>query len=252
LQIVASRALESVCGWIWFRPVRPVLRAPILAICLGVMAAAAADDSALRPAAGALQDKRLSFDIPAQALHEALFAYTDATGLNVLVDDTVASGRRSAPVRGSFTPEDALRTLLSETGLEFQYTAANAFTLVPASPIHQTLRDSSRDEAYFRVVQTAVKHTLCSRGDTLPGDYRMVAQLWIGLSGTVLRAALLGSTGHDQRDRRLGEMLQRLSVGEAPPPGLPQPVTLVVLPRPPRTTDDCAGADRDPLTGARQ
>lgn len=111
------------------------------------------------------------FDIPAQALREALFAYTDVTGLSVLVDDEVTSGRRSAPLKGSFTPEDALKIVLTGTGLDFRYTAANAFTLVPATgaaSAHSALRDDSHDEMYFRAVQTAVKYVLCSHAQTLP------------------------------------------------------------------------------------
>lgn len=198
--------------------------------------------------------KFLVFDIPAQALREALFAYTDVTGMSVLVDDDVTSGRRSAAVKGSFTPEAALKIALTGTGLDFRYTAANAFTLVPstgAASAYSAPRDDSRDETYFRAVQTAVKYVLCSRGQTLPGQYRVVIQLWIGGSGVVLRSALLGSTGSPDRDQTLSEILDGLPVGAPPPADLPQPVTLAILPRPPSATKDCGPVDGKPLTKAR-
>ena len=185
--------------------------------------------------------KQLQFDIPAQALREALFAYTKATGLGVLIDDDMTSGRRSASVRGSLTPELALKALLAGTGLDYQYIATAAFTLIPAPIVPE--RDSSRDENYFRTIQSVVKSTLCSRSLTLPGGYRVVLQLWISVSGVVLRSALLSSTGNAVRDRMLPQLLDGLPLGVAPPAGLPQPVTLIILPRAPDVTQDCGPAD---------
>jgi hypothetical protein len=224
---------------IWLNPL--LLRVLFFATCLGIGNTLAAGQER-----GAERAEFLVFDIPAQALREALFAYTDVTGLSILVDDEVTSGRRSAPVKGSFTPEDALKIVLTGTGLDFRYTAANAFTLVPstgAASAHSAPRDDSRDETYFRTVQTAVKYILCSHAQTLPGQYRVVVQLWIGGSGVVLRSALLGSTGSPDRDQTLSEMLDGLPVGAPPPAGLPQPVTLVILPRPLSATKDCGPVD---------
>ena len=71
-------------------------------------------------------------------------------------------------------------------------------------------------------------------------------QLWIGASGAVLRSAFLGSSGSRDRDDDLSTMLNGLAIGEGPPAGLPQPVTLVILPRPPAATRDCeAMPDRE-------
>jgi hypothetical protein len=223
---------------IWFNP--PLLRVLLFAACLGIGTTHSAGQERVPGT------KSLPFDIPAQALREGLFAYTDVTGLSILVDDGLTAGRRSAPVRGRFVPEDALKILLTGTGLQSQYTADNAFTLVPATdtaPGGLPPRDESHDETYFRAVQTAVKSALCSRAQTLPGQYRVVVQLWIGESGVVSRAAFVGSTGSRDRDQTLAEMLNGLPVGTAPPAGLPQPVTLVILPRLPNVTNDCAPLD---------
>lgn len=223
---------------IWFNP--PLLRVLFLATYLGI----GTTHTAGQERGGG--NKSLLFDIPAQALREALFSYSDVTGLSVLVDDGLTAGRRSAAVRGRFAPEDALKVLLTGTGLQSQYTAADAFTLVPATDTalgRVPVRDDSHDETYFRAIQTAVKSALCTRAQTLPGQYRVVVQLWIGASGVVSRAAFLGSTGSRDRDQTLSGMLNGLPVGTAPPPGLPQPVTLVILPRLPSVTNDCGPVD---------
>jgi hypothetical protein len=226
-----------VGGRISFTP--QALRVLLLVTFLVISAFGVGSAAAPGQDRGEVQAARLLFNIPAQPLHEALFAYSDMTGLSVLVDDAVTSGRRSAEVKGSFTVEEALRALLLGTGLEFRYTAANAFTLVPETAAVSVRRDGSRDEAYFHTVQTAVKHVLCSRAETLPGSYRVVVQLWIDGAGVVLRSELLDSTGSRDRDKMLPELLDGLALGEAPPIGLPQPVTMVVLPRPPDVTKDC-------------
>ncbi len=225
-------------------PCGRLLRALFLIACFGFFSLAVSREADAGRDSGTDQQKSLLFDIPAQPLHEALFAYTDATGLSVLVDDSVATGRQSMQVKGRYTPENALKIMLGGTGLEIRYTAANAFTLVPGvgSVVRPTPRAAGRDEVYFRTIQTAVKHLLCSRAETVPGQYRIVLQLWIDASGVVLRSVLLGSTGNRDRDRALPEMLAGLSMGDAPPIGLPQPVTLVVLPRSPDLTEDCGSS----------
>jgi hypothetical protein len=233
--------------WIWLNLF--LSGALFFATCLGIC-----NTSAAAQQADAEPPKLIVFDIPAQPLRDALFAYTDVTGLSVLVDDGITSGRRSALVKGRFTAEDALKIVLTGTGLEFQYTAANAFTLVPSTAsasTHYTPRDDSHDEKYFRAVQTAVKTVLCSRAQTLPGQYRVVVQLWIDRFGVVLRSALLDSTGSPDRDQTLSEMLNGLPVGAVPPTDLPQPVTLVILPRPPSATQDCGPVDDQARTRAR-
>lgn len=238
-----SRGDPPLGGW-------SLLRAVYLAVSTAALALGGTSVPAASQEEGAWQAGTLSFDIPAQPLDEALFAYTRATGLGVLIEDGLASGRRSAAVKGRFTPQGALSLLLIGTGLEFRYTVADAFTLAPAQaamimpprwPAPPASDES--EQAYFRTVQTAVRRALCSRAQTLPGQYRVAVQLWIGSSGAVVQSAFLGSTGSRDRDADLAAMLNGLAVGGRPPPGLPQPVTLVILPRSPEVTRDCAPSD---------
>jgi hypothetical protein len=66
----------------------------------------------------------------------------------------------------------------------------------------------------------------------------------IGPSGGVLQTSLLSSTGDRARDARIVAAVEHLTVGEAPPLELSQPITMVIAPRPPDVTGDCASADR--------
>ena len=222
----------------------PLLLRVLLFVASFVCMAWADEAPVARREGGPELGKQVQFDIPAQPLRDALFAYTKATGFGILLDDDMTSGRRSTSVRASLTPEQALKTLLTGTGLDYQYIATAAFTLIPAPSVPE--RDSSRDEGYFRTIQSVVKSTLCSRSLTLPGGYRVVIQLWINLSGVVLRSALLSSTGSADRDRMLSRILDGLPLGAAPPAGLPQPVTLIILPRAPDVTQDCGPSDDGP------
>lgn len=61
------------------------------------------------PDAGGL---RVQFDMPAQPLAAALESFMAAAKVAVFVDSATISGRRSAALQGSFSPEGALRSLL--------------------------------------------------------------------------------------------------------------------------------------------
>ncbi len=56
-------------------------------------------------------------DIPAQPLGRALVDYTRTTGILVVADASLTRGRKSAAVRGAYTPAEALAQMLSGTGL---------------------------------------------------------------------------------------------------------------------------------------
>ncbi len=76
-----------------------------------------------------------AFDIPVQPLGSALTAFGQQSGLQVTFDAVVASGVRSAPVAGTLAPEDALRRLLSGTGVTYSFIDARTVTVqkVPAA-----------------------------------------------------------------------------------------------------------------------
>jgi hypothetical protein len=191
---------------------------------------------------------RIALDIPTQPLASALYAYSAATAVEVVADGALVSGRQSAALKGMFTPEEALRDLLAGTGLTVQHAGAGAFVLVPLPTTMAAVRSPAPPPApdyvdYSALLQVAMKHALCRLGTIAPGDYRLAVQLWLSPSGTVTQTRLLGSTGNNDRDAVLLAAMRDLVIGASPPAGLPQPVTLVILPRSPTATGDCRQAD---------
>ncbi|MGC1550927.1 MAG: STN domain-containing protein [Rhodanobacter sp.] len=190
-------------------------------------------------------DERASFDIPQQPLMGALRAYSEATGQAVLVDDALAAGLYASEVRGSFTPAEALRLLLKGTGLTARYASVNAFTLISMDKASSLPRselvfrddvDKAADamatevERYASGIQAAIEEVLCRSELTRPGGYRLAMQVWIDTAGAVERTHLLGSTGVQARDNDIVASMQHLMLS-APPPSMPQPITLLLLPK---------------------
>lgn len=201
----------------------------------------------LAPAAG--QDRTVTFDIPAQPLAQALDAYGRTTGMAALVDQSLTAGRRSAGVKGVLTPDQALKVLVAGTGLAIRYAGSDAFTLEPASTV-VTLASSDvasvrgpEDGAYFADLQDTLIRTLCRRLETRPGRYRLGVQLWIGSGGVIRAAHLLDSSGSPDRDVAITDVLSDAVVA-SPPPALPQPVTIVLLPRRAGEAPDCRQDER--------
>lgn len=73
-----------------------------------------------------------TFDIPAQPLSQALMAFGRQSGMQIAVDSSAVAGKTSVPVAGSMTADQALRQLLSGSGLTYQFTSANAVTVAGA------------------------------------------------------------------------------------------------------------------------
>ena len=74
------------------------------------------------------------FDIPAQALPEALADFGRVTGLFIELADTTAQAVSSAPVAGSLTASAALRTLLSGTGFAARFVDAESVVIARDGP----------------------------------------------------------------------------------------------------------------------
>lgn len=190
------------------------------------------------------------FEVAAQPLASALEAYAAATGLQVLYDADLAAGRKSTSVNGVLMPDVALRVLLEGTGLTVFYTD-NAFAIAPVPANGQRnghLGGSVWSERvpYFALVQAAIEHAFCQEAETIPGQYRAAIRFRIGTSGEVLFPQLLGSTGDTGRDRTIAELLRHLSIERSPPPGMPQPLTMIVSPRAPAQSGDCRAEQNPP------
>jgi hypothetical protein len=171
----------------------------------------------------------VAFDIPAQPLAASLASFGAATRISVLVGSDLTTGRKSAALLGSFTPEDALRRLLNGTGLVYQVLGPSAITLAEAPPA--PVRKPPPFVDYATAIQTAVMTALCGRAETRP-VYRTVIRLWLDPAGAVAHVELATRTDSPARDAAITAALREIEIGAPPPPAMPRLVKLAVLPRP--------------------
>lgn len=82
----------------------------VIAAILACGSAAAAPTSV--EARTVVQDRAVTFDIPAGALAEGLRRYAEVTGLQTVYRSDLVAGIEAPAVRGRYTPEDALAILL--------------------------------------------------------------------------------------------------------------------------------------------
>jgi hypothetical protein len=186
----------------------------------------------------------LPFDIPAESLEAALDAYGAASHVQVLYETKLTAGRRSTAVDGNYTPEAALRLLLSGSGLDFAYTEDRSVTLVLATAVPPPVRKArsvADFDHFLGGVQTGILAAMCRRPEARPGHFRMAMQLRIGPSGAVEHPVLLSSTGNPARDAAIIDIVSHLFFTEGPPTDMPQPVTLVLSPDASGGAEDCAG-----------
>lgn len=214
-----------------------------LAACLLMMLA----PCACAPAhAGTAPPAVLRFDLPAQPLAMALVAFGACTGYAVLVSSNLAAGRMAAPVRGEYTPAEALQRLLAGTQLGARFSGSRAVTLValPASAdvVAAAVEAPDAPDApaladYTAVLQRSITRALCRLHPAAFGRYRLAFQLWLDARGRVRRVRLLEPSGVAQRDRDVRQRLASLAMDSAPPDGLAQPLTILLTPRPDPAAD---------------
>ncbi len=101
------------------------------------------------PTVVAAQAATYSFDIPAQDLSAALRAFGRAARQQVVFDGQDTRGKRSAALVGTFTADDGLRQLLSETGLTVRRGSSGVLIVAvpqPAGTDQPLLTDSAELE----------------------------------------------------------------------------------------------------------
>jgi hypothetical protein len=195
------------------------------------------------------------FDIPAEPLDIALDAYTAVTRKQVLVDGGLLGEQQSTALIGVFSAGDALRTLLTGTGLGIRYEDAGSFALAPvaasgtrgnAGTSDPLEGEDSADQSYIAALQTALEASLCARPETRPGSYDIGLQLWIGPSGALTKFGLLGSTGNRNRDKAIAGMLRDFTAGGPLPTGISQPLTLMIVAQPSHMPASCPDEPNSP------
>jgi hypothetical protein len=216
-------------------------RAWALLIAASVLVASERAASAQATASGA----ELQFDIPAQPLASSLKAYSAITNLELYYESSLMDGHRSPSIRGSFSPDVALRRLLEGTGFSVASFDPGTVTILPPrqQPRGQKL-EAIKSKAveftpYFALIQAGLRSAFCRTPAIQTDLLELIVRLWIAPSGAVARADILSPTGSDVRDRAYAAALRTLVIGEPPPAGMPQPVTLMVLPRTSRMAAEC-------------
>lgn len=191
--------------------------------------------STVKPAASAATGESIDFDLPAQPLAAALDRYGALTRQSVMFIDSLVAGRTSAPVRGRFTPLAALNALLTGSGLvaddvSGQHQGAFVLRQSAREIAGAPLAGAELDRGYDGLVQARVWEALCADARTAPGRYRSILQVQVTLSGRIHQATLVSSTGMASRDAAILSTLEQLQMDRSPPPGLAQPLTMVILP----------------------
>jgi hypothetical protein len=172
------------------------------------------------------------FDLPAQPLDQLLQAFR-ATELVVVVSKSLLDGRTSTPVNGNYLPGEALRRALAGTGLEASFLGTDQAIITPLSspqsssapPVSSGIVAADIDgilaggdyRPYVAMIQTRLTEALCASALTRPGNYRLVAQILIDHTGTVVAADVVESTGLPDRDMAIGHAMHTLVLDSAPP-----------------------------------
>jgi hypothetical protein len=184
-------------------------------------------------------DIPLNFNIPSQSLSTALERYGDITDRNILYNSNLVVGRRSAAVEGQLSPDVALTRLLEGTHLSAVRITATSFTLLLSAPIATAALPRNAVTDYYGRIQLSLHDALCGTGSARPGNYRIGMRLWIDPAGSVTQFERLNSTGELRVDAGIDQALRHLKIGGRPPPGLGQPVSVVILPQGPGVTMSC-------------
>jgi hypothetical protein len=76
----------------------------------------------------------VQFDIPAQPLGAALLRFSEQAQLQVIVESRLAESVSAPPLKGAYTRGDALKVLLSGSGLTFRMVGNAAVAIHAAAP----------------------------------------------------------------------------------------------------------------------
>lgn len=223
-----------------FRSTRSLLAsliAPVASMVVPISDAALSQQTAA--------DQKIAFDIPAQPLDSALAQYFQASGVQLLYDSSLTQGRRSAPVRGRYAPREALRQLLTETGLIVRYSRANAAIITTSSatssegPLIPLGRVVVRERmgtamlspaerlAYYNQLETELQTYL--RGDRRTGRlvFGILVELRVNDDGKLSDVRLDRGSGNRRVDLTVIDTL-RSAIVSPPPDRLDQPLRIAL------------------------
>ncbi|HTY98589.1 MAG TPA: TonB-dependent receptor plug domain-containing protein, partial [Rhodocyclaceae bacterium] len=111
----------------------------------------------------------LALDLPAQDLGDAMRLLAQKANVQVLFAADLVKNKRAPALKGSYTPEAALRALLAGSGLEARARGDGTFALVAAQPAAE---GPARTLAEISVVATKTRNTV----DTTPASVSVAGQ----------------------------------------------------------------------------
>ncbi|RQS65134.1 secretin and TonB N terminus short domain protein [Burkholderia sp. Bp8963] len=241
------------------------MAAALASVALPEAVRAQASSTSIAAPAGGDGGGPVDFDIPVLPLAAALKLFSQRSNLSVMAQSSLLDQHTSTAVHGVYTPRDALQRLLGNTGLEARFPSSSAAAIVPSpavpspssgaitadSPLSFEIAESAIDGIhrggadygpYVASMQAALIGALCRSPRTRPGAYRLAVQLRIGPAGDVSAFRTAGSTGDATRDAAIGRAIRSLAL-DAPPPGMPQPVTILLRPAQGGVVPGCASQD---------
>ncbi|MFH0297634.1 TonB family protein [Bradyrhizobium sp. 31Argb] len=187
----------------------------------------------------AAQERRIEFNIPAQAIDKALDAFGAISGFQIFYETALTAGRQSKAVNGVFARETALRLLLEGSNLTAHIIAADTITIAPSNTTNADLHQAKRAAvSYYGFMQAGIMSALCRSATTRPGTYRLAMEYWIDASGRITELRVIRSSGDQQRDGAIAQAI-RTVVFQPPLVDIPQPVTLAIEPSPPQDLAGC-------------
>lgn len=198
------------------------------------------------------------YNIPAQPVSRALASFAQTSGVDVLLDEPQAAGRKSSPVIGSFSPPQALTILLGGTGLVARFTSPSSAVIVPVERVGASLprtgdttagvvveldmmrvtaprtigggpRTSAPPAFILAMAGQIRRHIIADKA--IAPDARLRIQTFIRDDGTLHDVRVLRSNGDGQGDRRVLQLLEGMRLDLHPPAGLRQPLMFDVATR---------------------
>lgn len=185
------------------------------------------------------------YEQPAMPLAEALRRFARATGNDVVFKEDMVRGLQARAVRNAGDPYDALRQMLSGTGLASRFTRRDAFILEfegrgerPDLALDRieiaALSPAERQSAYRwygEKLLNACLDSLRRSGDLGRRSYEFTVYVWLSDAGRVIDLAGIEGATEDEIVGIARQALTGLDVGSIPPANMPQPVGLRIVAR---------------------
>ena len=204
------------------------------------------------------QSRTHQYNIPAQPVSHALASFAETSGVDVLLDEPEAAGRRSSAVIGTYSPPQALTILLRGTALVARFTSPSSAVIVPVERVGAPLPragaaaagvvveldmmrvtaprtiggppPASLPSAFILAMASQIRHHIIA-DEAIALDARLRIQTFIRGDGTLHDVRILRSNGDRQSDRRVLQLLEGRRLDLHPPADLRQPLMFDVAAR---------------------